>query len=419
MKKFIFLAAVFLFSTLSAQQANDISNTKIPLFDVLNKKYKQSLESFYQERAVIRTVVPQVLEDTLEQNNYHVGPGDEFKVVVIGDIEDQFNLQITPEGTLLLPSIGEISLNGLTLREAKIKIRSTLQKFYLKSRVLVNLVGLRKFRVYLVGEVFSHGTYFVQGSDRLSDIIEVAAIFDEKGNKIGPSLTDWADDTQIQIFHRNGKVDTCDITRFYQLGDRSQNPYLQGGDVIYVPSINLKAGKVFIEGNVGYQGVYSLKKGETIFSFLRRVNAINKRSDLKNIIIERAGKRQVLNLLDEYQKYLNFRLMDGDLIIVPTINGSVYVKGEVSTPGSLPYLANYKAKDYIGLAGALNTGTSENEIIVVRHDTGQIIKGPNTIVHRGDFVILPKRRREVFKDYATIFLPIISIIISTFAIIRR
>ncbi len=394
---------------------------KLPLFDVQNKKFDSSLERYYQQRSILRTNVPQVLEEKLEASNYLVGPGDEFKISVIGEIEEQYVVQITPEGNLILPSIGNVDLNGLNLKQAKQKILSVLKANYLNSKISVNLVTLRKFRVYLTGEVNKPGTYFVQGSDRLSDVVEVAEETKQtpEGEEKVTSLTDWADDTRIQIRHKNGTIDTCDLTRFYQYGDLSENPYLQGGDVIFVPSIDLTAAKVIIEGNVGNQGIYSLKPDETIFGFLRRVAAINKRSDLKHIVLERGKQKRVINLLDEWENYINFRLQDGDFLIVPSINDQVYVRGEVYTPGAFPYLANYTAKDYIGLAGALDTGVDENNILVVRRDTGEVLHGPHTIVNRGDMVILPKRSREVFKDYMTILLPIVSVMISTVALIYR
>ncbi|NOX90124.1 MAG: hypothetical protein GXO77_13985 [Calditrichaeota bacterium] len=394
----------------------------IPLFDVQNKKYEESLEKFYQQRSVIRTAVPQVLETELEASDYLIGPGDEFKISIIGEIENEYIIQVSPEGEVILPSLGEVVLKDVTLKEAKAKLLEILSSNYLKAKISVNLITLRKFRIYLTGEVKNPGTYFVQGSDRLSDVIEVsgmgiAASTQEQVASFG--LTDWADDTRVQVRHKNGTVDTYDLTRFYQYGDMSQNPYLHGGDIIFIPSIDLTAAKVIIEGNVGNQGIYSLKKDETIFGFLRRVAAINKRSDLKNIMLERSGERQIINLLDDWEKFINFKLIDGDRIIVPTINDRVYVRGEVYNPGSFPYLANYTSKDYIGLAGALDSGAGDNKIVVVRKETGEVLKGPDIIIKRGDMVILPKRTREVFKDYMTILMPLVSIAISTIALIYR
>ena len=97
----------------NAQQEN------IPLFDVQNEKYESSLERFYQTRSITRTIVSQVLEAELENDNYMVGPGDKFKISIFGELENQFETDITPGGSILIPTIGEIDLIDQNLTNAK------------------------------------------------------------------------------------------------------------------------------------------------------------------------------------------------------------------------------------------------------------------------------------------------------------
>jgi protein involved in polysaccharide export with SLBB domain len=287
-------------------------------------------------------------------------------------------------------------------------------KNYINAEISVNLRALRKFRVYLTGEVDNPGTYFAQGSDRLSDVLEVSA---EVETQTG--MNDWADDTRIQIQRIDGKQLILDITHYYRFGDKSANPYLRGGDIIFVPSIDLNGSYVIIEGNVGWQGIYPLKPNENLFTFLRRVTALSRTSNLENIILIRNGERMIIDLLNKQDDYLDFVLNHKDKLIIPRLFRTVYIRGEVFTPGELPYLANYKAKDYIGVAGALDSAVGEDKIIVVRQSTGEVLKGGDILVEKGDTIILPKRNREVFKDYMTIFAPIISLAIATVALVQK
>lgn len=411
---------VFCFAFVYAQEQTQ-------LFDRQNEKYETSLQKFYQQRAVTRTIVTQVLEDELEAADYTVGPGDRLEVNIFGELEDKLEFTVLPEGNVLIPTIGDLKISGLSLEEAKELILAEVKKYYIKAKISVNLIGLRKFRIYLTGEVKNPGSYFVQGSDRLSDVLEIsggttsAVPLDKTGSPVtmAAGLNDWADDTQIEIRHKDDSVDKIDITRFYRLGDKSSNPYLRGGDIIFAPSIKLTDPYVIIEGNVGNQGVYSLKDNETLTTFLRRVCALSKRSNLESIILIRDGKRQKLDILNEQEKYENFTLKNRDKIMIPTIYDKVYVRGEVYTPGAFPYLANYLSKDYIGLAGALDSGVDEDKIIVVRQTSGEVLKGPNIIIEKGDTIILPKRGREVFKDYITIIAPIVSMFIATLALVAK
>jgi protein involved in polysaccharide export with SLBB domain len=407
----ILVFLIFCFAVVSAQEQTQ-------LFDMQNAKYETSLQKYYQQRAVTQTIVTQVLEDELEAADYIIGPGDRLEVNIFGELEDKLEFTVLPEGNVLIPTIGDLKISGLSLEEAKELILAEVKKYYIKAKISVNLIGLRKFRIYLTGEVKNPGAYFVQGSDRLSDVLDISGGTTPK-TTIAAGLNDWADDTKIEIRHKDDTVDKIDITRFYRLGDKSSNPYLRGGDIIFAPSIKLTDPYVIIEGNVGNQGIYSLKDNETLITFLRRVCALSKRSNLESIILIRDGKRQKLDILNEQEKHENFTLKNRDKIMIPTIYDKVYVRGEVYTPGAFPYLANYLSKDYIGLAGALDSGVDEDKIIVVRQTSGEVLKGPNIIIEKGDTIILPKRGREVFKDYMTIIAPIISMLIATLALVTK
>jgi len=111
-------------------------------------------------------------------------------------------------------------------------------------------------------------------------------------------------------------------------------------------------------------------------------------------------------------------LQTGDVIVIPSIRDQVYVKGEVLKPGPFPYLANYTARDYAGFAGLLETSKGLDNIYVIHTRTGEIEKGADVIVGNGDIVVVPRRSREVFKDYLSVLMPIISVGLSAYALIR-
>lgn len=411
MKKVIIL--ILFISTFIGAQEN-----QLPLLDLQNQKYNMSLEKLYQNRSVIRTVSPQVLEAALDADTYIIGPGDKFKVSVFGELEKDFEFDVLPVGDVIIPTVGQYHIAGLTLSDAKKMIERVVQGNYIKAEIAVNITGLRKFRVYYTGEVKAPGTYFAQATDRLSDIVEVSQVPAETPNEVTSSLSDWADDTKIKITHLDGSSDVYDLSRFYRYGDKSQNPNLKGGDIIFVPAIDLKRSYVIIEGNVGFQGIYPLKSNETLFELLTRVSALSKKSNLENLIVERGQKNETINILTEQDRFRNYKLQSGDKIIISTIYDRVYVRGEVFNPGAYPYLANYTAKDYIGRAGTLDSADDIEDVIVMRQKTGEMLRGPDVIVEKGDTIIIPKRAREIFKDYMAILTPIISIGISAYALIQ-
>lgn len=50
-----------------------------------------------------------------------------------------------------------------------------------------------------------------------------------------------------------------DLQKFYAMGDKSSNPFLEGGDIIYVPTLSRT--EVFqVNGEIGSEGEYEYKK---------------------------------------------------------------------------------------------------------------------------------------------------------------
>jgi protein involved in polysaccharide export with SLBB domain len=209
-----------------------------------------------------------------------------------------------------------------------------------------------------------------------------------------------------------------DISEFNLNGDMTQNPLLAGGDIVYVPRIDLQGAFVIIEGNVGSQGIYQTRRQETLFDFLTRLKAINRQSDVENIVLLRNDSLTIYNLLEKESEARRLILETGDRIRIPTHRNQVYVRGEVFRPGPYPFLANYMAQDYAGYAGLLETSKDLEHLYVIRAESGAIEHGREIIVENGDVVVVPRKQREAWKDILTIITPIVSIALSTIAIIQ-
>lgn len=92
---------------------------------------------------------------------YRLGINDVVSVTV--QRFPEFNAQsvISGEGNIVIPILGRISLQGLTLEEAETKISFELNNRFLQSppEVTVQTVGLRPSQVTIVGEVSRPGFY--------------------------------------------------------------------------------------------------------------------------------------------------------------------------------------------------------------------------------------------------------------------
>lgn len=430
-KQFSYLLLIFMLIASSFAQIFPTDNAdpqSSRLFDPDNKKYQTSLERMYRTKSIIRTLEPQVLEDILDEISYEVGPGDVFQIHIWGELESEFNVMVNPHGSVIVPTVGELDVSRRNLQEAKKTIREAILLKYRVNEISINLISLRKFRVYITGEVTLPGTYFAQASDRVSDVLEVAE-----------GVTDWADENKIEIRHRDGTIDSLDLNKFFMDGDKANNPYLRGGDVIHIPEIDVTKGYVIVEGNVkiestlqlgaeelGQQnteeslfGVYVLKENEKIYDFLHRIGALTKKADLRNIAVYRGEENFSLNLLDIQSGYPGFELKNADRIIIPSIIDRVYVRGEVRRPGDFPYFAKQRAKDYVGKAGVLNSGAGPEDYVIIRHKTGEYLQGTDIIIENGDTIIVPTSGRYVLRDYLIIITPILSFTATMLLLITR
>lgn len=373
------------------------------VFDVDMTQLRKTNEQVIPQQQLIE----QAFETAIDSAQYLLGPGDQLLIKVWGALDEQFTTPVTPEGYVIIPSVAEVLVSGKTLAAGAAIITTELAKVFKNANFSVRLAKMRKFRVFVVGEVQVPGSYYFRAVDRLSDAIQLAY-----------GLSSWADDTRIQLRHVSGAVDTVNISEFFVTGDLKYNPYLQGGDVVFVPPIDLERNYAILEGNVGSQGVYQIRPQETLFRFLTRLRTINRRSDIENIVLIRGAEKKVYNLLASEIAAQREVLQNGDRIMIPTTRDQVYVRGEVGRPGPLPYLANYTARDYAGLAGILDTAKDMKDIYVIRTQTGEIEKGRDVVVNTGDIVVVPRRGREIVKEYLAILTPVVGIVISTIALVQ-
>ena len=423
---------VFFIISLNLLTAQIPATTTPPsLFNDIDRespKYKTSMEEYYKKHSMLRIVAPQILEKELEDARYVVGPGDQFTLYVYGELEVALDFTIMPEGQVYIPTVGKIDLSGLSLKEAKSRVVEKAKNYYLNADISVNLTALRKFKVYLVGEVIQPGTYFVQGSNRISDILELSG-----------GVKDWADLTAVELKHSDGTTENFNIMRFYRYGDKSVNPFMKGGDVVFIRSIDLTRPHILVESKIekvleaetkknqtpnsminekSTRKIYHLLEGETVISFLNRISAFSADIDLTKITLVRDSLRQVMDLLNDYSKYENYKLESKDRLIIPSLLSVVYVQGEVLNPGEYTYDVNLTANDYVSKAGIIEKSKSSEDVVVIRKGTGEVLKGGGTIIYKGDTIIVPRKTREDVRDYILILVPILTMGLSLLTLLN-
>ncbi len=155
-----------------------------------------------------------------------LGPNDVVEVRVFGEPDLSGVHQVGADGTLRLPLIGEVAVNGLEPNDAQLLIQTRYNEAYLKNAQVSLLV--KKFnsrRVYVLGQVKNPGNYDYQEGMTVIAAIAEAGGATRLGDLNRTLVTRGNGDAQRKI-----SIDVNDIQR----GDKP-DVELVPGDIVFVP----------------------------------------------------------------------------------------------------------------------------------------------------------------------------------------
>ena len=393
---------------LQKKQEQDFRSRLKSAFDK-SKSTDKSIDKSKSDLLPQTEFLQQPLEAAIDPESYIVGPGDVFQIIIISSKELVFKVQVISDGKLVIPTVGVLDVDGKTLSEVQTLVKEAGAYKYLNSEITANLTILRQFRVHVTGQVMKPGSYGALAVDRVSNLIEIAE-----------GITNWGSERVIEIRHLDGTVDMVDLYRYSKLGDLDANLTLKGGDVIYVPHINLSKATVRVEGSVNDPGIYQLAENETVQSFLLRVDAYNRRADLTNAYIQRQTVSNGISETIPIFPYLENRgnghaelyLQDGDVIMVPQRNEEVYVIGAVRNAGPYAYYPNLTAIDYIGFAGSTERAVKPSKVQLIRNNSENPLKAKGLIIEPGDTVYVPQRSEFGLREITSLIVTVTNVLLT-------
>ncbi len=316
------------------------------------------------------------LEQPIDPDTYQVGPGDQIAIGVQTSESLEKVLIISPTGFLIIPGVGKVDLRGQNLSNAIQHINHAILQNFKNARVSSELVGIRRFKVAIVGAVRSPGFFAVTPVSRMAELLKRA--------KPRP----MALLNQVKIKALNGAETYYDLTKFYLDGDLSQNPLLAEGDQIQVEYGDLEKHAIVVRGAVNRRGYAYVKPGETLADLIERRIDFSQNADLDNIKVVRKVNKELKFLTISPGQFKDFRLHPGDDIEF-LYEKPVNVQGYVAAPGSFMFIPGYTAGDYVTLAGGLLTSGTMNRIKITRVD-GSVLNGEDVLIQRGDIIEVPR-----------------------------
>ena len=271
---------------------------------------------------------------------YVLSAGDELLINVWGDSELNLKLKVSPEGTILIPNLGPVSVSGLTIETAENRIRQELGRIMstlsgetdgANTFVSVSLSQIRSIKVNIVGEVVAPGTYTLPSFATLFNALYAAGGVNEIGSLRG-----------IKVYRNSKEVAKLDVYDYLLNGKYNTNIRLEENDMVIVSPYDQLA---VVQGKVKRNRIFELKKGETLSQLLNMAGGFTGDAYRKDVRIKRkAGSRYQIATVTE-DKYPTFAMMDGDSLLVDsvipfyenrlTVTGAVWRPGEYELNGTV------------------------------------------------------------------------------------
>ena len=261
--------------------------------------------------------------------NYVLGPGDEVIIDIWGTNQATIRQTISPDGTINIPDIGIINLNGMTVKDADSYMRRKLGQIYsvdgddAKSEIKLTLGNIRTIQVNMMGEVANPGTYYLSSLSNLYHALHRAGGVSPLG-----TLRD------IQLIRKGKVIATIDIYDFIREG-KMNSVILEEGDIVNVPTYKII---VDVDGNVKRPMSYELREGETIADLIDYAAGFSGDAYIDNVrIIRKNGKEYQIFTVNK-PEYATFKLMEGDQLSVGAMldrfANKIEIKGAIYRPGT-------------------------------------------------------------------------------------
>lgn len=307
-------------------------------------------------------------------------------------------------------------------------------------KVLSNKDFEQQYKVEVIGYVRKPGKIPYYKNMKLKDVLLLSGglrLDAESGRIEISNIVDTVD--KYNIDSKGGSTRLVAINANLEIDAASEDILLKPMDRVYVRRKTevTNPSRVTINGEVAYTGEYAmLDKNERLSSIIKRCGGPLPDAYLEGAKLIRPTVGQIVIDLPAAMAHPGSRqdiyLKDSDIIIIPTVNQIVQVRGEVQVPVNIKFdKENNNVKYYIGAAGGYGDNPWKSRINV-KYSNGRVKNTKNFLfihkyptVKEGSTVRVPtkpkKENKTDFKDIASItttFLTTIATLVLVFYTVK-
>ena len=330
--------------------------------------------------------------------DYRLGPGDTVNIDIWGASQESVTETISPDGTVTVDGFGVVELGGLSVRQARERLKRVLGPRYQGSRIELTLGQTRTITVGVMGEVKVPGTYTMSAFATVYNALYMAG----GPNGIGTLRN-------VKVYRRGRLLSSVDVYDFLLNGKLSGDVRLQDNDVITVGPYEAL---VNVTGKVKRPMYYEMRRDESAATLLRYAGGFTGDAYTKAVRVHRkAGSRYSVFSVGEFDLG-SFTLMDEDSLSVDStlsryqntveVKGAVFrpgmyhVGGDISTVKSLVEAADGLTEGAVSQHAVMHRMRSDRTLEVVGVDLRGILEGtvPDIPLRSEDVLYVASRHEQ-------------------------
>ena len=308
--------------------------------------------------------------------NYRINPGDQLALILTGDVEQSYQLPVSREGLIVIPQVGQIYVNNMTMADLENALYNRLGRVYSGVRrgpgatthFYITPARLGSNQIYVTGDVLRPGAYRIS-----SAATALTALYASLGPTDNGSL-------RRVLIRRGGSADTLDVYDYLLNGITTHDARLNNGDLVFVP---VHGPRVRIVGEVPRPATYEMRPNETLADALRFAGGFSATAARQRVQIERivppsqrapGGRDRILTDItsDAFTAGVapSVPVFDGDVIrvfpVASRVRNRIRVSGDVWSPGTIGITPGMRLSDALHLAGGLRPDVYLGEVLVSR-----------------------------------------------------